>query len=125
MNTLTNVTARATRSNKWWAIDVPEIPGLFTQARRLDQVEAMVKDAAKILDYNIESVTVEPVLTQAETEMLMSLTEAKAQANQAQNLASNLMRTTVATLHNEGMTMRDVAQLIGITPQRVSALTRN
>ncbi|MDK8650009.1 hypothetical protein QP849_06280 [Alloscardovia omnicolens] len=61
MKTLTNVTARATHSGKWWAIDVPEIPGLFSQTRRLDQIEAMVKDAAKMLDYNIESITVEPV----------------------------------------------------------------
>ena len=57
--------------------------------------------------------------------MLMSLFQAKAQASQAQELTSNLLRTAVATLHEEGMTMRDVARLIGITPQRVSALTRN
>ena len=36
------LTAKAQRSDKWWAIEVPEIPGLFTLARRLDQVAEMV-----------------------------------------------------------------------------------
>lgn len=40
------LTAKATRVGKWWAIEVPEIEGLFTQTRHLDQVEAVVKDAA-------------------------------------------------------------------------------
>lgn len=43
------LTANATRSDGWWAVDVPEIEGLFTQARRLDQVPAMVQDAAALL----------------------------------------------------------------------------
>ena len=40
------LTAKVERSGKWWAIEVPELPGLFTQARRLDQVAAMVREAA-------------------------------------------------------------------------------
>jgi hypothetical protein len=44
------VTAYATRSGEWWAVRVPEIDGLFTQARRLDQVPEMVADAAMLLD---------------------------------------------------------------------------
>lgn len=44
------VTARATRSEGWWAVEVPEIDGLFTQTRRLDQIPAVVRDAAELLD---------------------------------------------------------------------------
>ncbi len=36
------VTAKVTHTGDWWAIAVPEVPGLFTQAKRLDQVEEMV-----------------------------------------------------------------------------------
>jgi predicted RNase H-like HicB family nuclease len=39
------VTAKTTRTNGWWAVEVPEVPGVFTQAKRLDQVPAMVRDA--------------------------------------------------------------------------------
>ena len=41
----TQLTATATRSEGWWAVSVPEVDGLFTQARRLDQIPAMVRDA--------------------------------------------------------------------------------
>lgn len=43
------LTARCTASGGWWAIEVPEVQGLFTQARRLDQVPAAVLDAAALL----------------------------------------------------------------------------
>jgi len=38
-------TAVCRRVGDWWAIDVPQIRGVHTQARRLDQVEAMARDA--------------------------------------------------------------------------------
>lgn len=43
------LTARCARSEGWWAVEVPEVPGLFTQARRLDQVPEAVVDAASLL----------------------------------------------------------------------------
>jgi predicted RNase H-like HicB family nuclease len=43
------VTAYVTRSDGWWAVEVPEVPGLFTQARTLDQVPAMVIDAVALM----------------------------------------------------------------------------
>ena len=30
----------AVRSSDWWSITVPELSGVFSQAKRLDQVEA-------------------------------------------------------------------------------------
>ncbi|MDR6939327.1 type II toxin-antitoxin system HicB family antitoxin [Arcanobacterium hippocoleae] len=38
-------TARATRECDWWTVTVDEIDGLFTMARRLDQIPDQVKDA--------------------------------------------------------------------------------
>ena len=43
------VTAQVQRSGDWWAISVPEIPGVFTQARRLSQVPDMVRDAVRLM----------------------------------------------------------------------------
>lgn len=33
------------RSGRWWAISVPELRGVFSQARRRNGVEAMARDA--------------------------------------------------------------------------------
>ena len=38
-------TARASRDEGWWTVTVDEVPGLFTQTRRLDQIPGMVRDA--------------------------------------------------------------------------------
>lgn len=43
------VTANVTRSEDWWAVEVPEVPGVFTQARRLSQVEPLVKEAVSLM----------------------------------------------------------------------------
>lgn len=54
-----NVTAKAQRSGGWWAVEVPEIDGLFTQAKCLGQIPAVVADAAALLeDVSAESVEV-------------------------------------------------------------------
>lgn len=57
-----NVTAQARRRDGWWAVEVPEIPGLFTQAKRLDQIPNMVRDAAVMLGMEVGNVSVVPVL---------------------------------------------------------------
>lgn len=52
--------ASCQRSGSWWSISVPEIKGLHSQARRLDQVEDMAGDAiALMLDVPAESFAVE------------------------------------------------------------------
>lgn len=38
-------TAKATRDEGWWTVEVEEVPGLFTQTKRLDQIPDMVRDA--------------------------------------------------------------------------------
>jgi predicted RNase H-like HicB family nuclease len=52
--------ASCQRSGSWWSISVPEIKGLHSHARRLDQVEGMARDAiAPMLDVPAESFAVE------------------------------------------------------------------
>jgi predicted RNase H-like HicB family nuclease len=43
------VTALVSRSEGWWAVEVPEAPGVFTQARELSEVPAMVRDAVALM----------------------------------------------------------------------------
>ena len=103
-----NATAVCIRSGGWWAIEVPEIPGLFTQARRLDQVEAMVRDAAGMLDVRVGEITVEPRLDETTQRMVDELSAKRDAARKAQDEASKLSRSTVAAL-------RDVATVTGVS----------
>ena len=43
------VDAYISRDGDWLAVRVPAVPGLFTQARELSEVPAMVRDAARLL----------------------------------------------------------------------------
>lgn len=122
-NVFTQVTAIAQRSGDWWAITVPEIDGIFTQAKRLDQIEGLVQEAASLLGYQVQHVQVEPILSEQDEQLLEQLLTAKHEAITAQERASALARSTVATLRNQGFTVRDVASIIGVTPQRVSMLS--
>ncbi|PLS26258.1 type II toxin-antitoxin system HicB family antitoxin [Bifidobacterium parmae] len=122
MSNPVNATAVCRRADGWWAVEVPEIPGLFTQARRLDQVEAMVRDAADMLGVEVGDVAIDPQLDEATQRMVDDLFAKREAARKAQEEASKLARSTVATLRGEGLTVRDVATVTGVSPQRVSAL---
>ena len=117
-----DVTARCERSDGCWAVEVPALPGLFTQARRLDQEAGMVRDAARMLDVKVGEVNVEPVMDEATARLLRELFDAKGEAKAAQERASKIMRETVSMLRSDGLTVRDVAAVTGVSPQRVSAL---
>ena len=120
-----DVTARVTRSEGWWAISVEEIPGLFTQARRLDQVANMVRDAASLLGVEVGAVEVLPVLDSDSQRMLEELEAARREAEEKQRISSGLTREVIRRFREEGLTLRDIASLVGLSQQRVAVLSKD
>jgi predicted RNase H-like HicB family nuclease len=116
------VTANAQRSGGWWAVEVPAIPGLFTQAKRLDQVESMVKDAAELLGAGDVDVDVVPQLPADVGEEIQAARQVHAQVISLQERAAAKYREVAARLRREGLTVRDVAAVLEVSPQRVSQL---
>lgn len=121
-----DVTAVCVRSGDWWAVTVPEVDGGFTQARRLEQVPEMVADLVHLAtDTPAEEVrvTVQPHL---EDEAMLSLWEEAAltqeAARQRQEEAARQARKAVTELRAQGLSVRDVAVLLHVSPQRVSQL---
>lgn len=122
--TIMRVTAKAERSGSWWAVEVPEIPGLFTQARRLDLVPAMVVEAASLLDVELtpDDVIVNPQLVDGGALSVSRAREASAEARRVASVAYDASREAVARLRGDGLSVRDVATLMGLSAQRVSAI---
>ncbi|HZX99503.1 MAG TPA: hypothetical protein VFE92_08455 [Dermatophilaceae bacterium] len=120
------VTATATRTGQWWAIEVSDVAGgLHTQARRLDQVVSAVIDAvALVADVSPDAIEVDviPILPEAEADLIESARTASQEAARAAERASRLSRQAVEQLRSEGLTVRDVGGLLGVSPQRVSQL---
>ena len=53
---------------------------------------------------------------------LIDKLDAKSAAIKTQEKSSMLMREMVRILRNQGLTVRDVAELTGVTPQRISSI---
>lgn len=120
------VTAKATRSGQWWAVEVPEVDGAYTQARRLDQIPKMVADAVSLLE-DVPADTVEVDLDidlgvpDVSEYVRSARVEVKAAA-QAQESAARASRDAVGRLRNLGLTVRETAIVLDVSPQRVSQL---
>lgn len=122
------VTAICERSDGWWAIRVPEVEGGFTQAKRLDQVPDMVADLVHLATGTPTAdvqVTVEPRLSdRSGLKLWQEASGLQEQARYYQDQAAVLARQAAAELRGQGLSVRDVAALLRISPQRVSQLER-
>ena len=125
-DTVKGFRVRAVRSGNWWAITVPDLPGVFSQSRRLDQVEPMAREAiALLLDVDtgqigpIDIDIAPPALAAA---LIGKMNEALDTARQASEVAASARREAARALRADGLPMRDVGWLLGLSHQRVSQI---
>lgn len=123
---MTTYTARATRSGDWWAIEVEELEGVFTQARRLEQVEAMARDAiALMLDIPPDSfdIVMQPELPVEWRTDLDQMWRMRQAADLVTSMAMIKTIQTVRALRDDaGLPLRDIGRVLGISFQRVHQL---
>lgn len=119
----------AVRSGRWWAIEVPDLRGVHSQARRLDQVESMAREAiALTLDAPEDSfdVVVEPDFSSlgGVRDAVETALRERERASAAQEAASTAMRHAVSEVRASGYTSRDAGMLLGVSNQRISQIER-
>jgi hypothetical protein len=119
--------AHATPYNGWWAITVNDVLNstINTQARRIDRIEAMARDAIALGlevpadSFDVEvSFTIDDVLQELITEARLS----SLIAQEAQTTAAKKTKAAVKVLHKQGFSTRDSGTLIGLSAQRISQL---
>jgi len=120
----------ATREGDWWSLVADDVQGreVASQARRLDQADAAIREAiALVLDVDGDGfdVDIAPDLTHVEVsdETLEALQLRRALA-ELSDQAHRRTPAAVAELRGAGLTVRDVAQLLGVTPSRVSQIEK-
>ena len=84
----------------------------------------MVLDAASLLNKDVSHVEVVPVLDEDAQIMLRELGEMRAKAEALQKESSDMTKRAIRLFRAEGLTLRDIASLIGLSPQRVSVIVR-
>ncbi|WP_308466674.1 hypothetical protein [Rathayibacter soli] len=119
--------AIVTRDGKWWMISIPELNGL-TQARRLAEAELMAKEyVAVTLDLPIESISV--ALTVERVGAIEDIAKTLERIHSEREQASWLERDATAKaaelargLAQQGVPLRDVGTLLGVSHQRAHQL---
>lgn len=119
------VKALCEREAEGWAVEIPEFKNLHLSAKRLDKVEAMVKEAAK--NYGVTDtcdVVIKIIATMPGIICDMESAQEKMKlAAKLQEEASQEIREVVKKMREQSLTMRDIAVLLGVTPQRVAQLS--
>ncbi len=116
----------AVRSGDWWAITVPDLRGVFSQARRLNQVEPTAREAiAMMLDVDESEVGPVDVHVQPPHEvagLLDELHHSVSVAEEASAAAARARREAAKLLRDAGFPMRDIGHLLGVSHQRISQI---
>lgn len=122
----TRYTARATREGRWWVLEVDGIGA--TQVRTLSRARAQARDmVSAMLDVQPDEIEVEvvPALDERTRERVAHARRAQAEAEAKQREAALEQRQVVSMLREQGLSGRDVAKVLGVSPQRVSQLTKS
>lgn len=121
-------TARCEREGDWWAISVPELRGVHTQARRLEKVDETVRDAiALFLDVRPDSfeIRVEPVLPRDLQKKVGRARRVRGEAEVLQREAATASAEVAADLVQRAhLTVRDAGRVLGLSHQRVAQLLK-
>lgn len=118
------IKAKFERQGDTWRVEVPELDGFVTTAKRLDKATEQIKDLAQAATGEERCdivVKVEAIMPGIICD-IEAAQEKSRKALQLQEEASNEIRDVVSRMRDEGLTMRDIAVLLGVTPQRVAQL---
>jgi DNA-binding NarL/FixJ family response regulator len=119
-----------TRDDGHWLADVPSLQGAHTYARSLPALDQAVREvvvlAADLPDEAMPDLVLEFEYHTGDASLDVTTREVRQLRRQADEIAAAATARTseaAAELVARGMSVRDVAALLGISPQRVSQLT--
>ena len=128
---MTTYRVTATRDGDWWSLVAHEVEGreVASQSRRLDQADAAIREAiALVLDVDVDDafdLHITPELERVEvSDETLEVLALRRELAELSDRARRRTPAAVAELRAAGLTVRDVAQLLGVTPSRVSQIEK-
>lgn len=119
-----------TREGDAWLADVAELEGAHTYARTLPALDRAVREVVVMAtdrpDEDMPALRLAYDYRTGDPDIDVTATEIRILREQADQLAATATArtgTAAALLVNRGFSVRDVAAILGISPQRVSQLT--
>lgn len=114
----------ARRAGDWWALEVPDLPGVFSQAKRLEKADEAAREAIAIMldvEPDTITVTIEPELRADERHALKEVEQARQARKDAEDQERLAMQRAASTLTRH-LSQRDAGRVLGLSFQRVSQL---
>lgn len=127
---MTTYQATATRNGDWWSLVASNVGGreVASQSRRLDQADAAIREAiALVLDVEHDTfdLDITPELERvAVSDQTLEVLALRRELAELSDRAHRQTPAAVAELRAAGLTVRDVAQLLGVTPSRISQIEK-
>jgi DNA-binding CsgD family transcriptional regulator len=119
-----------TREDGHWLADVPELQGAHTYARNLPTLDQVVREvivlAANLPDEAMPELVIDYDYHTGDPDLDTATMEVRRLRRQADEIATTAAARTeqaAVRLVASGLSVRDAAALLGISPQRVSQLT--
>lgn len=122
---MTRYTATASRVDGWWIVQCDQHPGALSQVRRLDQAAEIHREAiAFVAGVPVEDVQVDirPELAAHLRDELGEAERLTRSAHRSETEARQRRRAVAAQLARDGLPLRDIGTLLGISHQRVHQL---
>lgn len=120
-----NYTATARRDGVWWVVQCDQLPAAISQVRRLDQAAEVHREAiafvAGVPVAEVAVVVTADVPT-AISDNLRRVAALRAAAASAELEARELWSTAARELQANGLTVRDVGTVLGVSYQRAHQL---
>lgn len=116
--------AVATREGKWWVVDVDGVG--TTQGRTTTEAQEMAEDLVTAMTEVTAADLVVDIFFRLPGDLAVQFEDVRSkqrQAEEAQRVASAASRTLVHRVLAAGLSKRDAARVLGLSPQRISQLT--
>ncbi len=121
-------TVEARRSGGWWALSVPELPGVHSQVRRLEQAEPMIRDAISVaFDVACDDINISgpiPIVSPDLDELLRTTRANREHLAELKQTVDSQTRQLAHDMAGEGIPVRDIASVLNVSFQHAAKLAK-
>lgn len=118
----------ARRSGGWWALSVPDLPGVHSQVRRLEQADGMVRDAISLAfgvrPEEVKTCAPIPIVNPKVDDLLRTTRADREQLVELRRTVDTLSRKLAHDMADEGISVRDIANVLQVSFQHAAKLAK-